>query len=345
MPSPTRTISDRNLSGELILPMKRDVFASGHEPNLKTDGGVFVGDGILSAGVTLNTGLESGPSGLLFGKLDALRVTSLGRDSRGLFSKVAESLKLGARMTIHQLMEAVVLTFNPHLMGMTTFSDLKGDDDNVKTVDKKQRAEPILEDITEAEWESFKEKVKGADNKVVVLVHPFYRQTGEKTYDRVIAALLQQSMTPVIILEEVRNFKNTRERFPHHMVLPTNNNDPELKQARMPYGPQYMGYSALAEVLKNVGAREIYVGGMVSNTSFAEIKEVVEERKRFGEKGWNVTSFPLTGCAGFVYLQLLWAKGFDKIRLFNTVRLLSNALYPDKPVFERKGQSLTPDRP
>lgn len=190
-----------------------------------------------------------------------------------------------------------------------------------------------LKDIKTGELAEFGARVEGAGGRAIVIVHPFYNQYARKdrAYRKSILGLLKKSNTPLLILEESREFLRTQKIFEklgakNYLVLPTVKSDSSLVLFPGAEQGKFVAESGCEELiglLQELGAKRVQVCG--SNAS-----RYWEPKVRIYEKKWlprhrKPTNASIAGqCVGFVYSELIKSKKFE-------VRLVPNACYPHKP--------------
>lgn len=92
-----------------------------------------------------------------------------------------------------------------------------------------------LRDIEKRQWQELAAKVRTANGKVIVLVHPFfYTKPGMDKFEASVVKTLRQSKTPVVILVEQEKIRERQARLEalgvsgRHLILPTGPEDPKL---------------------------------------------------------------------------------------------------------------------
>ncbi|MBN1940796.1 MAG: hypothetical protein JW772_01285 [Candidatus Diapherotrites archaeon] len=201
---------------------------------------------------------------------------------------------------------------------------------------------PTLQRISAKQWAALEKKIKRANGKVIVLVHPFYNDKGGEKYAKTIAGLLTQAKTPVIILEDIFNTGKTGKRLremnaPKHLIIATARNDSEiiLKMDSIRGTPRYDNSILLfAKKLKRLGVRQVQIGGMESKSAYS--MDVFEhEAKTLRTRKPTIHTIS-QGCVGAIYKDLIRLGGFER------VILVSNAVYPEKPRYKRVQRKRAP---
>lgn len=209
-----------------------------------------------------------------------------------------------------------------------------------------------LSEVPERDLNLLKKRIINANGRVIVLIHPFYGAQGKK-YDEARTALLNQTHTPVVILEEQSKVAQTQDRLkqlkaPRHFIIPTQNEGSHviLDAHELKLDSRN---TQLARTLRNAGAQTILVGGIhathsepvppekhgwdwkiLSNWDF--VRELYENVLNY-EKSWmrgrraDNKKVTMIGCAGVAYSFFVLSKQFK------TVRLIPAALFPEKPAY------------
>jgi len=181
------------------------------------------------------------------------------------------------------------------------------------------------------------ELVKGANGKVILLVHPYYDSQADEIYWKSLNKILTQKKTPVIVLEadqRIHELKGLLMARPAKcFVLPTFSASPTLR-----FGQNFdIKQKDLAKFLTEIGAKKIFVGGQVylhaplkkklinSPEMWATIlRNYRNERvlhKRNPSKG--MIWIPYSGCVGQTYSNL--------IEQGHKPRILSRTVHQHRP--------------
>ncbi len=198
-----------------------------------------------------------------------------------------------------------------------------------------------LEEVPESEWKKLAGKIKAANGKLVVLIHPFFDEEGSQQYKKTIAALLAQTKTPVLVLEESHLASKLKARFQKQriqvFVIPTATSDQEVfvrsdekGKLEKPYSKGLLdsGAEKLVNSLIRAGARKIFVGGMQALEDRIGDAIVREYERQWLPVIRSVRKATVTkGCAGTLYRNFIHQRRFEK------VRLIPSASWPVKPEY------------
>ena len=173
--------------------------------------------------------------------------------------------------------------------------------------------------------------VAKANGKAILLVHPYLGKHADKWYFKSLKNILAQTKTPVIILEgnptvqKLEGFLSTKRA--KCFVLPTGYASPALSSGKTEDWEQ----KDLAELLKSVGVKKVFLGGKYSDyghdaklTGIA-LKHEEELRKRAKIHDHPAPKATVIGCTGITYSNLI-KSGIN-------VRVLSQSVYPDRPEY------------
>jgi len=214
-----------------------------------------------------------------------------------------------------------------------------------------------VDSIPKSFWQELKQAIQKSDGRLVVAVHPFYGDNdftawegilpknelrelkeGYSKYRVGMQKLLLNSKIPVVILEDALELKTLRRRLgptksEHVWVLPTMPSAHFLRLREITGDPVHdVGSHILANRLKEAGVKTVFVAGMYASKTKslpgsppdAEIilheKSWLPKNRRAEGKNWGA-------CAGRLYSDLI------KSRQIQKVRLVPNAVFPDKPAY------------
>ncbi len=171
-------------------------------------------------------------------------------------------------------------------------------------------------------------RIRTAGGKVIILMHPHYANAPQR-YEAAIRKIMAQEKTPVIILEEDQSVQRTRGKLakagsPDHLIVPTIYSSTILKWHGLRYFEVDENHSVLSEILKQAGAKTVYVGGMYTRRAQDAVVLGYERnwlKGRLPETDYSI----VTGCAGRLYKELIHGGQFEK------VRWLTAAMHDEKP--------------
>ena len=192
---------------------------------------------------------------------------------------------------------------------------------------------PTLTSISSEKWSELSKKVKRANGKAIIIVHPFFNSHPGSKYNNSLKKLLVQSKTPVIVLEEHTKIESTKKRFEkmgvkeQPLILATNRSHgaPILSFDRgegLPFYRSDFFLENLISRLKGTGIKQIWVGGSNATTDArsGDHSKLVRnyEKKRLPRKApRNKDEYVeppfIAGCAGTNYRFLVGSKKFDQI--------------------------------
>ncbi len=164
--------------------------------------------------------------------------------------------------------------------------------------------------------DEFKEEVKKAKGRVVVLVHPYFNQYASSDYYEALQKIQSKSRVPIIVLQEVYAVPKAGFMAPANpFYVITHPKNPE---------PVH-GWEALHRALQNNGVKTILLGGM-----YAQIEphfEVGGSIRRYEKQHLpRPTKHTINvGCVGATYRRLVEYHPDLKIRL------IPGLLAPEKP--------------
>lgn len=184
-----------------------------------------------------------------------------------------------------------------------------------------------------------RERIRSANGKVVLLVHPFYLQghpdfvTQAAAYWRTVHKLLRQRKTPLIVLQtksgtrKLYNILQKIKALRDTIVIPTLDGAPQalLHEKRGYFDEEH---ALLIDTLAKAGARTVHLGGSHAwNFRTSTAQEVLEHEKEWlspeaAKKATKGTAH--LGCMGETYLALVRSKKFK-------VRPIPEAMLPHKP--------------
>lgn len=183
-----------------------------------------------------------------------------------------------------------------------------------------------LENITKEQWSELEMKVRAANGKVILLVHPFFRIGMErnKDYYKIIIKILKQTRTPVVVLEERTKFAKTRAKLEKleaagHLMIATgwDKGLPMLKRFGGDVKENWdIKHQELIMRLERAGAEKFFVAGRRTyprhklykiDGTVRAIREYEKSRLPKKKPGNGVySSEPFAaGCAGGLYGDLI----------------------------------------
>ncbi len=200
---------------------------------------------------------------------------------------------------------------------------------------------PTIKKIPDSEWIDFRAAVAKAKGRVIVVVHPFYgdnqlKQDNEKyaKYRQNVLRLLQESKTPVVVLEEVSKMRQIEEKIGKRenvWVLPTEIGGPGLItdiESSREHIVDYTGIT-LARRLKNAGVKLALVAGMYAHKNGTD-SAVRNHEEKWLPKNRKPQGASWTACAGSIYQGLIHSNLIPK------VRMVPNGIYREIPKYYLK---------
>lgn len=195
----------------------------------------------------------------------------------------------------------------------------------------------VWEQIPDEDWRLLAKKIRAANGRVIIAVHPHILGPNSTNYGSSISKLVSQFHTPVIILAEDSFFSMTREwldklKAPPHLTVPT--------QDSYPYVSLSTGvdstHALLFDKIRGAGASTILVAGEETNCHWlgdpeGGSKVVEQEKKWLGERGKHLNSAVWAGCAGSLYREFVTSPITGGMK----IRLVPAAVWPEKPPYFR----------
>ncbi|MDP6670974.1 MAG: hypothetical protein QGI60_04110 [archaeon] len=229
-----------------------------------------------------------------------------------------------------------------------------------------------LGDIGRKQWKELAAKVRTAQGKVIVLVHPFqYTEPGMGKFEAGVVNTLRQRKAPVVILEAQERIKETQERLralgvSGHLIIPTSAKDPRiiLKTAflrRMAHYDKVVDPGLIEHIKKDgikkvftrlIGQKPVYEKhgnpALIKILRRAGAKKVwlggvvakadlsVNEKVRAYERAWlPKTREPSKKTISHGCIGLTY-KSLIGAKGFTHVRIMPTMSYPDKPHYPLK---------
>ena len=209
---------------------------------------------------------------------------------------------------------------------------------------------PLLTELTEERWQELKNKVQKNNGELMLLVHPFFEgehyipndsflQPNQK-YFQSVHDILNQSNIPVVILEQLTKADHLQEKYPEHLIIPTQRARPYSLISKHLEGKD-ANHRRLIKKLYDVGVKTLVIGGMYSypeqmlGSAFYSPEEhnkiVKLEIKNLPKTKVSDDKPAIThGCAGLTYSDFL------KSEKFNKVSWLYEAMHPEKPAYYKR---------
>ncbi len=196
-----------------------------------------------------------------------------------------------------------------------------------------QSQDRSLSGIPDSEWKALSEKIRDANGRVLLLVHPFYDYVHDKQYVETIHNLLRKSKIPVIILEPHNKIRETEDGLwaigaKSAFIISTISSGPAVLKSLKPVPKKRLGDADLEmtrffKKLKSVGVKALFIGGMYA---WAQNHGSVSKAEGRMFPNWeSKNDFTVSaGCAGYTYRRAIELG-------IGMVRLIPNALYPSKP--------------
>ncbi len=120
----------------------------------------------------------------------------------------------------------------------------------------------MLKGITESDAAALAESVKASKGRLILLVHPYFRNVNDKDYLRTVDGIIGRRKNLVIMEEEGRT-QSLKERLKRLqrpcLVIPTgrSRSSPLLEGNKVD-----QGHGDLYRFIKSVGAKSVFLGGM-----------------------------------------------------------------------------------
>ena len=199
-----------------------------------------------------------------------------------------------------------------------------------------------LNQIPKERWKELKQRVQKSKGIGILLIHPYYEETGENsTYAHTINKLISQTKVPVIVLEPHNTWEQHQEKYPAHVtVIPTEKYDPSPLLETENNDSDHK-HKVLATLLKKIGVKKLRLGGMESQfgkypDSTANWMELIRQNeKRMGKP--ETTTLIAYGCLGVTYTNLVSS---GKLK---TVELIPPATFPSRPAYYKSSKPFPED--
>ena len=214
-----------------------------------------------------------------------------------------------------------------------------------------------LDYIPERKLNRLRERVERAGGKLIVIVHPFYREGTTKyfeKYEKAVEALLRKSSWPIVVLEEAGKIKNgsiqgrlRKLGAKSVFLIPTTSGSPSIQRRvenERPIIDSEM--DSLPSQLEKVGAKDVYVAGMYAIRENEPVVRAYESmlfaKKKNGKSKFKYLEDPLAGgCAGYTYAKLIHSKKFRKVMWIPNAKIgFDSKIGKERPYTRPKKKSL-----
>jgi|GEM_PF-5043506 len=170
--------------------------------------------------------------------------------------------------------------------------------------------------VSRKKMELLAQKVKSADGKVIVLVHPWYVKE-KKQYSSVVKGLLAQNKVPVIILQENKKMEQARRRIrklgpASHLIIRTEEHGPMqiLKHENNYFNKPIPDFERIYQMIDAIGGKAVFLGGLESKNGQnvwpeKEIEQYEQEWLQNRKVPAGKKTYDIENCVGYTYRGLV----------------------------------------
>ncbi|MBT4192519.1 MAG: hypothetical protein HOE11_04380 [Candidatus Diapherotrites archaeon] len=211
-----------------------------------------------------------------------------------------------------------------------------------------------FEDTNAKELESFREQLRKSGGKVLIIMHPYWskdrgfadsprRKKQHETFLHRTEQTIKKSKLPVIVFEGGEKwsdeFEKTQKRVnalnEKVLLVPTKASGSQVV-SRQSGKARFVEMKDFAKTLHSLGIRDIKFGGSLTGISITHNPAIeANERKWLPKRLAPARRQINASCAGGAYA------GLCESGLFNSIKLIPETCYPNKPEYIRNNLEKT----